>query len=89
MESTIGLVAGFAGVVVSAIIGAINWQKIKLLRKLPFYYCVVFGVAYWLITVEDRSWINALQILGGFGLVGLIAYLWVWVECREKGDRFI
>ena len=89
MESIIGLVAGFAGLVVSAVIGAVNWQKSKLLRKLPIYYCVVFGFAYWLIAAEDRGWISALEILGGFALVGLIAYVWVWIECREKGDKFI
>ena len=89
MESIIGLVAGFAGLVVSVIIGAVNWQRIKLFRKLPFYYCVVFGLAFWFFAVEDRSWINAVEVLGGFALVGVIAYFWVWVECREKGDRFI
>lgn len=88
MDSILGLGIGISGLVASIVVSGMYWRRAQLLRKLPLYYCSFLGIIYFWVGTDERNWASTLEILAGFALVGPIVYFAVWIECREKGDRF-
>lgn len=74
---------------VSMLISGFFWKKYLKLRKLPIYISILVGLYFSLFEsiVYDLS--QKIEIIFVFLMIGIFIYGCVWIQCKDKEDKFL
>lgn len=74
---------------VSMLISGFFWKKYLKLRKLPIYISILVGLYFSLFEsiVYDLS--KKIECIFVFLMIGIVFYWCVWIQCKDKEDKFL
>ena len=74
---------------VSMLISGFFWKKYLKLRKLPIYISILVGLYFSLFEsiVYDLS--QKIESIFVFLMIGIVLYWCVWIQCKDKEDKFL
>jgi len=74
---------------VSMLISGFFWKKYLKLRKLPIYISILVGLyfSFFESIVYDLS--QKIESIFVFLMIGIVLYWCVWIQCKDKEDKFL
>ena len=74
---------------VSMLMSGFFWKKYLKLRKLPIYISILVGLYFSLFEsiVYDLS--QKIEIIFVFLMIGIFICGCVWIQCKDKEDKFL
>ena len=74
---------------VSMHISGFFWRKYLKLRKLPIYISILVGLyfSFFESIVYDLS--QKIESIFVFLMIGIVLYWCVWIQCKDKEDKFL
>ena len=71
------------------LISGFFWKKYLKLRKLPIYISILVGLYFSFFESIVYDLLKKIEIIFVFLMIGIVLYWCVWIQCKDKEDKFL